>query len=78
MARLSHHRTSSPSGTLVSGYQVDRGSSEISGMTVSTAYRMGLKQRTSPSPHEPACGDPLRLAAHSICKAGGVVGGCDG
>ena len=43
-----------PSRTWGSGYQVDRWSSEISGRRVSVAYSAGLKQRTSPLPHESA------------------------
>jgi hypothetical protein len=50
VARLSHQSMSWPPGMPGSGYQVERWSREMSGITVSMAYRTGLKQRTAPSP----------------------------
>jgi len=50
VAALSHHCTNIRPRTWESGCQVDRWSSETSGITVSMAYRTGLKQRALPPP----------------------------
>ena len=75
VAALSHHCMTVPSGARASGCHVDLWSSDTSGMTVSMAYRNGLKQRTWPAPQASAvaCAGVAVPAAFVVAAA--VPGG---
>ena len=73
VAALSHHCMKMPSGAWASGCHVDLWSSDTSGMTVSMAYRSGLKQRIWPLPQASAWAGACGEVAGAVLSWAGLV-----